>query len=117
MTGDREVLGIDVGDSEDDTFWTAFCKGLRDRGLSGVQLVISGHHLCLEEAIGAVFVGASWQRCRVHFMLGVSLGSTGAARQVVYGPASQQAMALFNGPVSLLRSGRRRGRARRARVR
>lgn len=71
MTGDREVLGIDVGDSEDGAFWTAFCKGLRARGLAGVQLVISDHHLGLKEAIGAVFVGASWQRCRVHFMRNV----------------------------------------------
>jgi putative transposase len=70
-TGDREVLGIDVGDSEDGAFWTAFCKGLRARGLTGVQLVISDHHLGLKQAIGAVFVGASWQRCRVHFMRNV----------------------------------------------
>ena len=70
-TGDREVLGIDVGDSEDGAFWTAFLKGLRARGLSGVQLVISDHHLGLKHAIGAVFVGAAWQRCRVHFMRNV----------------------------------------------
>ncbi|MFP5327698.1 MAG: IS256 family transposase [Acidimicrobiia bacterium] len=70
-TGDREVLGIDVGDSEDGAFWTAFLKGLRARGLSGVELVISDHHLGLKQAIGAVFVGASWQRCRVHFMRNV----------------------------------------------
>jgi transposase-like protein len=71
LTGDREVLGIDVGDSEDGAFWTAFCKGLRARGLHGVQLVISDHHLGLKEAIGAVFLGAAWQRCRVHFMRNV----------------------------------------------
>ena len=71
MTGDREVLGIDVGDSEDGAFWTAFLKGLRARGLAGVQLVISDHHLGLKAAIGAVFVGAAWQRCRVHFMRNV----------------------------------------------
>jgi putative transposase len=70
-TGDREVLGIDVGDSEDGAFWTAFLKGLRARGLTGVQLVISDHHLGLKQAIGAVCVGASWQRCRVHFMRNV----------------------------------------------
>jgi len=70
-SGDREVLGIDVGDSEDGAFWTAFLKGLRARGLTGVQLVISDHHLGLKSAIGAVFVGASWQRCRVHFMRNV----------------------------------------------
>jgi putative transposase len=67
-TGDREVLGVDVGDSEDGAFWTAFLKGLRARGLAGTQLVISDHHLGLKAAIGAVFVGAGWQRCRVHFM-------------------------------------------------
>jgi transposase-like protein len=70
-TGDREVLGVEVGDSEDGAFWTAFLKGLRARGLTGVQLVISDHHLGLKEAIGAVFVGSSWQRCRVHFLRNV----------------------------------------------
>ena len=70
-TGDREVLGIDVGDSEDGAFWTAFLKGLRARGLAGVKLVISDHHLGLKAAIAAVFIGSSWQRCRVHFMRNV----------------------------------------------
>ena len=70
-TGDREVLGVDVGDSESGAFWTAFLKGLRARGLDGVQLVISDHHLGLKEAIGAVFVGSAWQRCRVHFIRNV----------------------------------------------
>ena len=70
-TGDREVLGVEVGDSEDGAFWTAFLKGLRARGLGGVQLVISDHHLGLKAAIGAVFIGSSWQRCRVHFMRNV----------------------------------------------
>ncbi|HUP84322.1 MAG TPA: IS256 family transposase, partial [Acidimicrobiales bacterium] len=70
-TGDREVLGVEVGDSEDGAFWTAFLRGLRARGLSGVQLVISDHHLGLKSAIAAVFVGAAWQRCRVHFMRNV----------------------------------------------
>ena len=66
--GDREVLGIEVGDSEDGAFWTAFLQGLRARGLSGVRLVISDHHLGLKSAIASVFIGAAWQRCRVHFM-------------------------------------------------
>jgi transposase-like protein len=66
--GDREVLGTDVGDSEDGAFWTAFLRSLRTRGLAGVRLVISDHHLGLKSAIEKVFVGASWQRCRVHFM-------------------------------------------------
>jgi transposase-like protein len=66
--GDREVLGVEVGDSEDGAFWTAFLKGLRARGLSGVQLVISDHHLGLKAAIESVFIGSAWQRCRVHFL-------------------------------------------------
>jgi putative transposase len=70
-TGDREVLGVDVGDSEDGAFWTGFFRSLRARGLSGVQLVISDHHLGLRAAIAAVFIGSSWQRCRVHWMRNV----------------------------------------------
>ena len=66
--GHREVLGFDVGDSEDGAFWTAFLRSLKARGLHGVQLVISDAHEGLKTAIGAVFTGAAWQRCRVHFL-------------------------------------------------
>jgi putative transposase len=66
--GRREVLGIDVGDSENEVFWTGFLRGLRDRGLAGVQLVISDSHRGLIAAIDTVLTGAAWQRCRVHFM-------------------------------------------------
>ena len=67
----REVLGISIGDSEDAAFWTEFLQSLRERGLHGVQLVISDSHLGLKAAISKVFPGASWQRCRVHFMRNV----------------------------------------------
>ncbi len=67
-TGDREVLGLSIGDSEDKAFWTEFLQSLRARGLGGVQLVVSDHHLGLKGAIAKVFVGASWQRCRVHYV-------------------------------------------------
>jgi transposase-like protein len=70
-TGDREVLGVDVGDSEDGAFWTAFLRSLRARGLTGVQLVISDAHTGLINAIEATLVGAAWQRCRVHFVRNV----------------------------------------------
>jgi len=70
-TGDREVLGLAVGDSEDGAFWTAFLRSLRARGLSGVRLVISDAHEGLKAAIGAVVLGAGWQRCRVHFLRNV----------------------------------------------
>lgn len=69
--GRREVLGHAVGDSEGETFWTAFFRALRDRGLTGVQLVISDAHRGLVNAITATFAGAAWQRCRVHFMRNV----------------------------------------------
>jgi hypothetical protein len=69
--GRREVLGFDVGDSEDGAFWTAFLRGLKARGLAGVQLVISDAHTGLKAAIASVLIGASWQRCRVHFMRNV----------------------------------------------
>jgi transposase-like protein len=66
-SGEREVLGVDIGASEDGVFWTGFLRSLVARGLSGVQLVTSDAHSGLKEAISKVLVGASWQRCRVHF--------------------------------------------------
>jgi putative transposase len=67
-SGEREVLGLDVGPSEDGAFWLQFLRGLVSRGLSGVQLVISDAHQGLKGAIAAVLQGAGWQRCRVHFV-------------------------------------------------
>ena len=66
--GHREVLGVDVITTEDGAGWTAFLRGLVARGLGGVQLVISDAHEGLKQAIAAVLPGASWQRCRVHFV-------------------------------------------------
>lgn len=67
-TGEREVLGVDVGPSEHEEFWKQFLRSLVDRGLDGVQLVISDAHAGLKRALQAVLSGATWQRCRVHFM-------------------------------------------------
>ena len=69
--GGREVLGLDVGDSEDGAFWTAFLRSLKARGLAGVQLVVSDAHTGLKQAVAAVMAGAAWQRCRVHFLRNV----------------------------------------------
>jgi putative transposase len=69
--GRREVLGCAVGDSETEQFWAEFLRGLRERGLHGVQLVISDQHRGLTTAVNAVLLGAAWQRCRVHFMRNV----------------------------------------------
>lgn len=66
--GGREVLGVDVGDSEAETFWTAFLRSLKARGLSGVRLVISDAHEGLRAAIRKTLQGSSWQRCRVHYV-------------------------------------------------
>lgn len=66
--GQREVLGLDCGASEGGAFWLSFLRSLAARGLSGVQLVVSDAHHGLKDAIAAVFTGASWQRCRTHFM-------------------------------------------------
>jgi transposase-like protein len=65
--GRREVLGMDVGASEAEPFWTGFLRSLARRGLRGVQLVISDNHAGIKAAVTKVLT-ASWQRCRVHFM-------------------------------------------------
>ena len=67
-TGEREVVGVDVGPAEDLEFWKAFLRQLVSRGLNGVRLVTSDSHLGLKQAAAEVLVGATWQRCRVHFM-------------------------------------------------
>lgn len=66
-TGEREILGLDVGDSEDEVFWRAFLLSLKQRGLAGVQLVISDQHAGLVKALSRAFQGVAHQRCRVHF--------------------------------------------------
>ncbi len=65
--GEREILGLDVGDSEDEVFWRAFLLSLKQRGLSGVKLVISDQHAGLVAALSRAFQGVAHQRCRVHF--------------------------------------------------
>jgi putative transposase len=66
--GHREVVGLDIGSAEDGAVWTSFLRGLVARGLHGVRLVVSDAHGGLKGAIAAVLDGASWQRCRTHFM-------------------------------------------------
>ncbi len=81
--GQREVLGLDVGPSEDGAFWHAFLRSLVARGLSGVNLVTSDAHEGLKGAIAAVLQGASWQRCRTHFMRNALALVPKAAQQMV----------------------------------
>jgi putative transposase len=65
--GGREILGVDVGDSEDEVFWRGFLRTLQERGLNGVQLVLSDQHAGLVGALARQMQGVVHQRCRVHF--------------------------------------------------
>lgn len=79
--GRREIVGLHIGPSEAETFWSTFLKSLVKRGLKGVKLVISDAHEGLKGAIRRV-LGATWQRCRVHWM----------RNALAYVPKGQQTM-------------------------
>jgi transposase-like protein len=78
-SGRREVIGVDVGEAETESFWRAFLRSLRERGLEGVKLCISDAHAGLKAAIAQV-LGCPWQRCTVHFLRDM-LGHVSRARQ------------------------------------
>ena len=80
--GRREVLGMQVGPSEAETFWTEFLRSLARRGLRGVKLVISDAHEGIKAAVEKI-MHATWQRCRVHFMRNVAAHAGKSARRVV----------------------------------
>jgi transposase-like protein len=80
--GRREVLGMTVGPSEAETFWTDFLRSLARRGLRGVKLVISDGHEGIKAAVSRVFC-ATWQRCRVHFMRNLLAHAAKSGRRVV----------------------------------
>ena len=80
--GRREVLGMDIGPSEAETFWTAFLRKLARRGLRGVKLVVSDAHEGIKAAVSNV-LSATWQRCRVHFMRNALAHAGRSGRRVV----------------------------------
>jgi putative transposase len=80
--GRREVLGMDIGPSEAEPFWTAFLRKLARRGLRGVKPVISDAHEGLKAAISKI-LNATWQRCRVHFMRNALAHAGKSGRRVV----------------------------------
>ena len=80
--GRREVLGLDIGPSEAEPFWTDFLRTLTRRGLRGVKLVISDAHEGLKAAAARV-LNATWQRCRVHFMRNALAHAGKSGRRVV----------------------------------
>jgi len=113
--GRREIVGLHIGPSEAETFWAAFLKSLVKRGLKGVKLVVSDAHEGLKAAIARV-LGATWQRCRVHWMRN-ALAHVGRAQQSMAAAALRQAdMAPRRRPIprSLAEArqadGRQRGR-------
>ena len=65
--GLREILGASIAESEDSGFWSALFRSLKDRGLDGVEMVISDAHKGIQKAVESSFLGASWQYCHVHF--------------------------------------------------
>jgi transposase-like protein len=87
--GRREIVGLHLGPSEAETFWTTFLKGLLKRGLKGVKLVVSDAHEGLKAAIRRV-LGATWQRCRVHWMRS-ALAHVPKGQQSVVAAALRQA--------------------------
>jgi len=83
--GYREVLGLMVGDSESEESWSEFFSRLKQRGLHGVDLVVSDHHNGLIRAIRQYFQGATWQRCQTHSMRNI-LDKTPKALQKKFMP-------------------------------
>ncbi len=80
--GRREVLGMDIGASEAEPFWTAFLRKLARRGLRGVKLVVSDAHEGIKAAVSKLLC-ATWQRCRVHFMRNILAHAGKRGRRVV----------------------------------
>jgi transposase-like protein len=80
--GRREILGMDIGPSEAETFWKDFLRKLARRGLRGVKLVISDDHAGIKAAVSKVLT-ATWQRCRVHFMRNALAHAGKSGRRVV----------------------------------
>jgi len=82
-TGEREILGYEIGPSEEASFWVQFLRRLVGRGLHGVQLVTSDAHVGLKAALNQVLAGAAWQRCRVHLMRNVLSHVSKGGRPIV----------------------------------
>ncbi len=96
-SGRREVIGLDIGETESEAFWVAFLRSLRERGLSGVRLCVSDSHEGLKSAIARV-LACPWQRCSVHFVRDMlrhcrasQRGMISAALREVFNADSQQA--------------------------
>lgn len=102
--GKREVLGLTVAEGEMESAWSSFLESLVQRGLSGVELVISDAHAGLKAAVRKVLNGVTWQRCRVHFMRNAAVRLPKAAQEQVLdrlkrafqAPTKEEAQALIS---------------------
>jgi len=83
--GERELIGLDIVDTESEASWATFLRGLHDRGLTGVKLAITDAHGGLIKAVQTVLVGASWQRCKVHFTRNVTSHAPEAYKKQIAG--------------------------------
>jgi transposase-like protein len=92
--GYREILGLQLGDSESERSWMAFFVWLKSRGLSGVDLVVSDHHRGLVNALRLQFQGATWQRCQTH----LSANVTDATPRVLQEAVHRRVRAIFEAP-------------------
>ena len=116
-TGCREVIGIDIGETESEAFWTEFLRGLVGRGLAGVRLAISDEHQGLKSAIQRI-LACPWQRCTVHFVRNMhghcrrsERGLVSAAlREISTPPTPKSAGERFDAVAGALARGRPQGR-------
>jgi putative transposase len=92
--GYREILGLQLGDSESERSWMAFFTWLKSRGLAGVDLVVSDHHGGLVNAIRVQFQGATWQRCQTHLSANIADATPKALHEEVLG----RLHAIFDAP-------------------
>ncbi len=92
--GYREILGLQLGDSESERSWTDFFRWLKSRGLHGVDLVVSDPHGGLTSAVRVQFQGASWQRCQMHLSANISSAAPKAAQEELHA----RVRAIFEAP-------------------
>ena len=92
--GYREILGLQLGDSESERSWLSFFTWLKGRGLVGVDLVVSDHHGGLVNAVRLQFQGATWQRCQTHLSANVADATPKALQEEVHG----RLRAIFDAP-------------------
>ena len=94
QAGYREILGLQLGDSESERSWIEYFVWLKGRGLSGVDLVVSDHHGGLVNAVRLQFQGATWQRCQTHLSANVSDATPKALQEEVH----RRVRAIFEAP-------------------